>query len=189
MTALTGFRILMPPGWSQYRVDEAGRARFMEKLSARMKQIGNPELDVRLRMLANAQWRRLEQTRTHSVYFPDREIDGLAHLPLSLAVRQHVAPSGTVFADGLGSLTTTAIETYDTATGPIQRWQSEKAGSDDMAGITTRAVGYGFAVPGADGRRGLVFLATIPYPDDADPVLVEGATELVDSIMETFRWR
>ncbi|MDF2919358.1 MAG: hypothetical protein K0S70_3575 [Microbacterium sp.] len=189
MTALSGFRLLLPPGWSRYRVDEDGRKQFIAKLSARLKQVGDPELDVRLRMLANAQWRRLEQTRTHSVYFPDREIDGLAHLPLSLAVRQHVAPAGTAFADDLGSLTRAAIETYDTAIGPIQRWQSDKAGSDDTAGITTRALGYGFGLPGSDGRRGLVFLATIPYPDDADPVIVEGATELVDSIMETFRWR
>ena len=189
MTALSGFRLLLPPGWSRYRVDEDGRKQFFAKLSVRMKQIGNPELDVKLRMLANAQWRRLEQTGTHSVFFPDREVEGLAHLPISLAVRQHVAPSGAAFAGGLGGLTRAPIETFDTAIGPIQRWQSETIGSDENAGITTRALGYGFALPGADGRRGLVFLASIPYADDADPVLVEGATELVDSIMETFRWR
>lgn len=189
MTSLSGFRVLLPPGWSRYRVDDDGRKAFIAKLSARVKQAGNPELDVRLRMLASAQWRRLEQTRTHSVYFADREIEGLAHLPLSLAVRQHMAPTGVVFADDLGTLTRAAIETYDTAIGPVQRWQSEKPGQDDTAGITIRAVGYGFALPGPGERRGLVFSGTIPYPDDADPALVEGATELIDSIMETFRWR
>lgn len=189
MTALSGFRLLLPPGWSRYRVDDDGRKAFIAKLSARMKQVGDPELDVRLRMLASAQWRRLEQTRTHSVYFPDREVQGLAHLPLSLAVRQHVAPPDVEFADDLTTLTRAAIETYDTAIGPIQRWESETRGSDDTAGMTTRALGYGFALPGVDGRRGLVFTGTVPYPDDADPVIVEGATELMDSIMETFRWR
>jgi hypothetical protein len=189
MTSLSGFRILLPPGWSRYRVDDEGRKAFIAKLSARVKQAGNPELDVRLRMVASAQWRRLEQTRTHSVYFPDREIEGLAHLPLSLALRQHVAPVGRAFANDLGTLTSAPVKTYDTAIGSIQRWESEKRGQDDTAGITIRALGYGFALPGPAERRGLIFTGTVPYTDDADPAIVEGATELIDSIMETFRWR
>ena len=189
MTALTGFRILLPPGWSQYRVDEDGRAQFVAKLSARMKQIGNPEFDIRLRMLANAQWRRLEQTRTHSVYLADREIDGLAHLPLSIAVTQHVAPSGVAFADSLAVLAKASIETFDTAIGPVQRWQRGRAGDGETDGIMTRSLGYGFVLPDGADRRGLVFTASILYPQDADPQLVDGAGELIDSIMETFRWR
>ena len=54
MIALTGFRILLARDGRTYRVDEDGRAQFVAKLSARMKQIGNPEFDIRLRTLANA---------------------------------------------------------------------------------------------------------------------------------------
>lgn len=189
MSELSGFRIMMPPGWSQYRADEDGRKKFVAKLATRMKELGHPELDVRLRMLANAQWRQLEQSGTHSVYLADRDVDGLVHLPISLAARQFMAPSGKAFAEGLGTLTRASIDTYDTAIGAIQRWESEIAGKEDTAGLTTRALGYGFALPGDRERRGLVFTASIPYPDGADPALVEGATELVDSIMETFRWQ
>ncbi|QMU97094.1 hypothetical protein FVO59_07535 [Microbacterium esteraromaticum] len=189
MTALTGFRIMMPPGWSQYRVDEESRQRFVAKVSERAKALGQPEFDVRLRMLANSQWRRLEQTRTHSIYLADREVEGLAHLPLSIAVRQQVAPVGADFAAGLRGLTTAEIVTHDTAIGPIQRWESTVEGTGDLAGITTRSVGYGFALPGEQERRGLVFIASLPYPDDADPLLVDAAIELSDSIMETFRWQ
>lgn len=189
MTEITGFRIMMPPGWSQYPVNDEGRARFLAKLSTRMKELGNPELHVRVRMLAASQWRRLEQTRTHSVYFADREIEGLAHLPVSLAVTQRVFPVGATFATGLTTLTNAGIETFDTAIGSVQRWVTETRGADDLAGSVTRTIGYGFGLPGADDRRGLVFVASIPYPDDADPLLVDGATELVDSMMETFRWQ
>ena len=189
MTALTGFRIMMPPGWSQYPVDEAGRQRFLAKVSERAKALRQPELDVRLRMLANAQWRRLEQTRTHSIYLADREVEGLTSLPLSIAVRQHVSPVGADFAAGLKGLTSAEIVTFDTAIGLIRRWESSVEGSGDLAGITTRSVGYGFALPGEHERRGLVFVASLPYPDDADPLLVDAAIELADSIMETFRWR
>jgi len=189
VTALSGFHIMLPPGWSRYRVDEDGRKEFIAKLSARMKDVGHPELDVRLRMLANAQWRKLAQTRTHSVYLADREVDGLVHLPVSLAVRQHVAPAGVAFGDGIRDLTPAQIDVYDTAIGPIRRWESDKPGEGETEGITTRTLGYGFALPDADARRGLIFTASIPYPDGADASLVEAATELVDSIMETFRWR
>lgn len=189
MSGLTGFRILLPPGWSQYRVDPDGRAQFMAKLSARMKQIGNPELDIRLRMLANAQWRQLEQTRTHSVYLADRDVEGLAQLPVSIAVTQHMAPAGTTFVESLGPLARVPVETIDTAIGPIRRWQRVRVGDGETAGITTRTLGYGFVLPDGDDRRGLVFVASIPHPDDADDQLVEGAAELVDTIMETFRWR
>jgi len=189
MTAITGFRLMMPPGWSRYRVDEEGRKQFMAKLGARMKELGHPELDVRLRMLAGTQWRRLEQTRTHSVYLPDREVEGLVSLPVSIALRQHVAPVGVLFGDALRDLTSARIDVNDTAIGPIRRWQADRRGEGATEGITNRALGYGFALPNADDRRGLVFTASIPYPDDAAVVLVDAATELVDTIMETFRWQ
>lgn len=189
MTQLSGFHIMLPPGWSRYRVDDEGRKQFTSRLAARMKEVANPELDVRMRMLAAGRWKELEQSGTHSIYLADREVDGLAHVPISLAVRQHVAPAGVVFADGVQALTRAPVDSIDSAIGPILRWQGEKGGDGDTAGITTRTIGYGFAVPDADGRRGLVFTAAIPYPDGADPALIDGATELVDSIMETFRWR
>jgi hypothetical protein len=189
MTALSGFRIMMPPGWSQYRVDEEGRKRYIAKVSSRMKQLGQPELDVRLRMLATTQWRRLEQTRTHSIYLADREVEGLTHLPLSIAVRQQVSAAGSTFAAGLRTLTTAEIVTFDTAIGPILRWEWTKPGEGELEGIAVRSVGYGFALPEENSRRGLVFTASLPYPDDADPLLVDAAIELADSIMETFRWQ
>lgn len=79
--------------------------------------------------------------------------------------------------------------TFDTAIGPILRWEWTKPGEGELEGIAVRSVGYGFALPEENSRRGLVFTASLPYPDDADPLLVEAAIELADSIMETFRWQ
>jgi len=137
MTAITGFHLMMPPGWSRYRVDEEGRKQFMAKLGARMKELGHPELDVRLRMLAGTQWRRLEETRTHSVYLPDSEIEGTVSLPMSIALRQHVAPVGVRFGDALRDLTSARIDVHDTAIGPVQRWQSDRAGEGETEGSPT----------------------------------------------------
>ena len=105
-------------------------------------------------MLATTQWRRLEQTRTHSIYLADREVEGLTHLPLSIAVRQQVAPSGSTFAAGLRTLTTAEIVTFDTAIGPILRWEWTKPGEGELGGEAA-AERLGDGVEGAEAGGGV----------------------------------
>lgn len=189
MTELSGFQIMMPPGWSRYRANDQGKAQLSAKLAAKVKRASRPDLDVQLRLLINEQWRRLAATQVHSVYLPDQELDGIALLPMSIAMRQLTSATGAQFADGLRAFAKSDVETFDTAIGPILRWRLDSRPDGDLREIVNRTLGYGFPLPGDNQRRGLVFVASLPHLADTDPSMIDGMTELTDTIMETFRWR
>ncbi|NUS40563.1 MAG: hypothetical protein HOP97_02905 [Terrabacter sp.] len=183
-----GFHIMMPPGWARYLVDAEGKAALVAQTSARMRQLSRPDLDAQARSLIQSYWQTLTKQRISAIYLPS---DAGEHaLPLSIAVKQHAAPDGVAFAASLPALAGGApIERFETPIGDVLRWQKDSRGRDEMAGVTSRQLGYGFPLPIAGDRRGMVFLASIAYPDDAAPDAVALVTETADTIMETFRWR
>jgi len=184
--APAGFRISLPPGWSRYLVDDEGKRALIHKTSARMKALGRPDLDAEARTLVEVQWRRLLASRVSAVYLPGETEEVLP--PASIAARQYVAEPGADFHTSVRALSKNIAETIETPYGPVTRWESDEQGEGDFASIRTRRLGYGFGLPGENVRRGMVFFASIPYPDDADPLMVSALTELVDTVMETFRW-
>lgn len=184
--APSGFHIMMPPGWARYLIDDEGKRALIAQTSARMRELSRPDLDAQARTLVEAQWRRLVQTGVAAVYLPTSTNEILP--PASIAVRQHSAKPGMDFEASVRSTAGVGVEVFETRIGRILRWRSEGQGTGDLSSVRTRSVGYAFAVPGND-RRGLIFVAAIPFPDGADPQLVDAMTEMCDTIMETFRWR
>ena len=49
--APTSFRILLPPGWRQFGVDDASRAALEALIRDRLKPAGRPDLDAQLRSM------------------------------------------------------------------------------------------------------------------------------------------
>lgn len=182
----SGFHIMMPPGWARYLVDDEGKRALLRQTSARMWELSRPDLDAQARTLVEGQWRKLIASGVTAVYLPVETTDILP--PASIAVRQHSAQPGRTFEESIRAIAGAPVESFDTRIGRILRWRSEAQGAGDLSAIRTRQIGYGFALPGSD-RRGLVFVSAIPFPDGADPAMVEAMTELSDTIMETFRWR
>jgi hypothetical protein len=178
---------MMPPGWSRYLVDDDGKRALIARTSERMRALSRPDLDAQARTLVEVQWRRLQRSGVTAVFLPGESDDVLP--PSSIAVRQHVAPVGTAFADSVASFAAAALERFQTPIGPILRWVVDTPADGELSAIRSRNVGYGIPLPGEGQRRGLVFLVAIPYPQDADPRMVEAMTEAADTIMETFRWR
>ena len=182
-----GFHIMMPPGWVRYLVDADGKAALVAQATSRMRQLSRPDLDAQTRSMIQSYWQTLTRQRISAIYLPsDAGDDGL---PLSIAVKQHAAPEGVAFEASLPALAGASIERFETPVGVVLRWQKDSRGRDEMAGVTSRQIGYGFPLPIAGDRRGMVFLASIAYPDDAAPDAVALLTETSDTIMETFRWR
>ncbi|MFS2243108.1 hypothetical protein [Microbacterium sp. OR16] len=66
-----GFSILFPSGWTRYFVDDEGRKALTSRLSAQIRALGRPDLDVEARMLINQQWKQLQGRRVGSIYLPD----------------------------------------------------------------------------------------------------------------------
>lgn len=182
-----GFHIMMPPGWVRYLVDAEGKAALLAQTAARMRQLGRPDYDAQVRSMVQSYWQTLARQRISAIYLPSDAEEGT--LPLSIAAKQHAAPEGVAFAASLPALANAPIERFETPIGPVLRWQKDSRGRDEMAGIISRQIGYGMPLPIPGDRRGMVFLASIAYPDDAAPETVALITETSDTIMETFRWR
>lgn len=185
--APSGFHIMMPPGWVRYLVDADGKAALLAQATARMRQLSRPDYDAQMRSMVQSYWQTLARQRISAIYLPSETGDDA--LPLSIAVKQHAAPEGVAFEASLPALAKGPIERFDTPIGPVLRWQQDSRGRDEMAGVTSRQIGYGFPLPIPGDRRGMLFLASIAYPDDASPEAVALMTETADTIMETFRWR
>lgn len=183
----SGFHIMMPPGWVRYLVDADGKAALVTQTTARMRQLSRPDLDAQARSMIQSYWQTLTTQRISAIYLPTEA--GEAGLPLSIAVKQHAAPEDVAFAASLPALADAPIERLETPIGEVLRWQKDSRGRNEMAGVTSRQIGYGFPLPLPGDRRGMVFLASIAFPDDAAPEAVALVTETADTIMETFRWR
>lgn len=186
--APSGFHILMPPGWRRVTVDDAGKKELIADVSARMRELGRPDLDAQARTLIEGQWRQLVLTKTNAVYLPGAQ-DEQTPLPLSIAVKQYSAPLASSFETSIRALAGTEVEEVHGPYGTILRWTKGQSGVDDLAEVRSQVVGYGFPLPGDNPQRGLLFLASIPYLVDTSAEMVEGLVALADTIMETFRWR
>lgn len=182
----TGFHIMMPPGWQRYLVNDSGKRALVQKTSERMKALGRPDLDAEARTLIELQWRRLIRTGVSAVYLPGEAEEVIP--PASIAARQHVA-AGTDFATSVRAQADGACDEFHTPVGAVLRWQVDVEPEQEAGRIRSRRIGYAFPFPEPDTRRGMIFVAAIPYPEDADPQMLEVLTELLDTIMETFRWR
>jgi hypothetical protein len=178
----------MPAGWQRYMVDDEGKRLLTAAVSARMKELGRPDLDVQMRLLIQSQWRQLGASKVSAVYLPGKRDDDLM-TPASIAVKQYVGAPGRDFEASVRAMVTDPVERFDTPIGPILRWVGQLRGKDEMSTINSRQVGYAIPLPGGNERRGLLFLAAVPFLDETDPRMVDALTELCDTIMETFRWR
>lgn len=151
-----GFHIMMPRGWVRYLIDAEGKRAVIAQASARMRELSRPDLDAQARTMIECYWRTLKANRISAVYLPSDPEGGGA--PLSIAVKQHVAPPGRPFADSLRALASGAsVETLDTSIGTVLRWVKDSHGTGEFDGVASRQIGYGFPLPGADEHRGMVF--------------------------------
>lgn len=185
-----GFSILFPPDWSRYFVDDEGRKALTARMSAQIRALGRPELDLEARMLINQQWKQLQNRRVGAVYLPDAPAGGeTAPLPMSFALIQHRARPGTDFESSFREMARGRFEAFDTKIGRILRAESERRGEGDLKEVIGRQIDYGIPLPIEGDGRGMIVSASITTLDDTDADLVSGLTELADTIVETFRWR
>jgi len=133
-------------------------------------------------------WRSLTSGRISAIYLPSEPTE-VGTLPLSIAVKQHMAPAGTEFEASVRTFAKSDLERFDTPIGVVFRWVKDLRGTDEMDGVWSRQIGYAFPLPGEGERRGVLFLSAVAFPSDTDPQVLALLTETSDTIMETFRWR
>jgi len=187
-SAPTGYHLLVPPGWRRFTADLEGKQQLIALASAKLKSLGRPDIDAQVRTLIEQQWSRLATLRADGVYMPGDD-ESAPVTPMTLAVLRQVAPPGLPFGERVRELARTAPTPIETPMGVVHRWETSERSTGELEGTSSRLVGYGIPVPGEEPDRGVIVLVSIPYPNDADRVLVDGLVELADTIVETFRWR
>lgn len=183
-----GYHLMLPPGWRGFEVTDAGLAAVQELVSARFKAVGRPDLDAQMRRLLRQQWDGLRTQLARQVFMQVEE-SGATLLPMSIAVRQFATRQGGVFEQALSTVTGTTLERIDTPIGPVFRGERQLRGKGELAEALTVTVLYGFPLPEPHQRKGLAFIGSIAYLESVDAQVLRGHVELLDTIMETMRWR
>lgn len=186
--APTSFRVLLPPGWRQFGVDDASRAALEALIRDRLKPAGRPDLDAQLRSMVRRYWDRLQRTRAVALYLPTEQATEVP-LPMSIVASKYSAAPGRSLEADLRATVGVEVTRVELPTGPVLRWSSVGDGLDGDDAVRSLTIGHVFPVPGDDPRHGMMLLTGIPHlADGGTDVLLEPLTYLSDAIAETFRW-
>jgi hypothetical protein len=186
--APTSFRILLPPGWRQFGVDDASRAALESLVRDRLRPAGRPDLDAQLRAMVRRYWAGLQRTRAVALYLPTEQATEVP-LPMSIVASRFSAASGGSLEAELRSTVGAEATRVELPTGAVLRWTSTGDRVDGDEAVRSLTIGHLFPVPGDDPRHGMMFVTGIPHlADGGTEVLLEPLTYLADAIAETFRW-
>lgn len=182
-----GYHLMLPPGWRGFPVDDEGLAEVQRLVGAKARAISRPDVEAQLRTVLRDQWQGLRSQLARQVFM---QVDdtGRTLLPMSIAVRQLVAQGGADFAATLAGMTGTQPERFDLPIGPMYRAEREQRGGP-IDGAISVSVLYGLPLPAPHDSKGLAFIGTIGFLEHVDAQLVRAQVELLDTIMETVRWR
>lgn len=189
----TSFRVLLPPGWRRFGVDDASRAALEAVIRERLKPAGRPDLDAQARSMVRRYWDRLQRTRAVALYLPTEQAAEVP-LPMSIVASRYTAAPGRSLDADLRATVGVEVTRVELPAGPVLRWVStgdgaDGEGADGDDAVRSVTIGHVFPVPGDDPRHGMMLLTGIPHlADDGTDLLLEPLTFLSDAIAETFRW-
>ncbi|MGX1695226.1 hypothetical protein ACWIBQ_07605 [Microbacterium keratanolyticum] len=187
-----GYTLLVPPDWGRFGADDAGRDELLALLRARFQAVGRPDLYGQMHASVTQQWQRMRQRGGLELFMPVQPHAAEGSTPMSILTAPWIT-QGSSFADDVAQRAHVAngIETLDSGDGSVVfRWESERRGSDDFAGVITREISYVRPFPGEDPRRGILIMASIVHPGEEEAgAALTAFTALADSIVSTFVWR
>lgn len=186
---MPGYRLLFPPGWAEYGVDEDAERDLLVRTRAKIKPLGRPDLDFSITSSIKSSFRQLRSRDAFALYLPS-ELAGDAVLPMSITASRLVDPLG-------GPLDGRITEIFRDHGGEflgddrnIVRWRRVHRTLDGLPGLSDEQVNYAIPVTGT-GRRMALLLSTSIIRDPAgsiDEDSIELMVELSDSIVGTFTW-
>lgn len=184
----TSFRVLLPPGWRQFGVDDESRAALEALIRDRLKPAGRPDVDAQLRSMVRRYWARLKHTRAVALYMPTEQATSVP-LPMSIVASRYSAAVGRSLESDLRTSVGAEVTRVDLPAGPVLRWTSTSNRVDGDDAVRSLTIGHVFPVPGDDPRHGMMFVTGIPHLANGETdLLLDPLTYLADAIAETFRW-
>lgn len=186
--APSSFRLLLPPGWLQYPVDDDARARLLASVHGRFKQLGRPDLDAQLTAMVRKQWRALKQMGALTLYLPGAKTE--TPIPMSIVAVPYTATAGATLEADVHQRVSVPIEAFDLAHGRVYRWVGVENAVNGENSAFARTISALYPVPGEDPRRGMLLATSIlGLRSGETESMLESLTGLSDAIVETFRWR
>lgn len=186
---MPGYRLLFPPGWAEYGVDEGAERDLLVRTRAKIKPLGRPDLDFSLTSSIKSAFRQLRSREAIALYLPS-ELAGDAILPMSITASRLVDPLG-------GPLDARITEIFRDYGGEflgddrsIVRWRRLHRSLEGLPGLSDEQVNYAIPVPGT-GRRMALLLSTSIIQDPAGSISQDSIDLMValsDSIIGTFTW-
>lgn len=187
--AVPGYRLLLPPGWDEYRPTESTEADFLKRADAPFRAQNRPDLSAQFRSMLKQAFASMRRTEVLAFYLKLPENDELP-LPLSLTVSKRTAPDGGILDPQVAELIREHEAQPLNDDRSMLRW--EKGNTHVFGGqrIATRTVSYLTPVPGTARRQALQFAVVVPHPFGMDPegTPLEQYIFIGDVIMSTFAW-
>ena len=186
---IPGYRLLFPPGWAEYGVDEGAERDLLVRTRAKIKPLGRPDLDFSITASIKSAFRQLRSRDAFALYLPS-EVSEDAILPMSITASRLVDPLGgpldgqitAVFRDHGGEFLGDDRN--------IVRWRRVHRSLEGLPGLSDQQVNYAIPVMGT-GRRMALLLSTSIIQDPAGSISedsIEMMVALSDSIVGTFTW-
>lgn len=185
-----GYTLLTPPNWGRFTADDAGRDQLIARIKERFLEVSRPDLYAQMRTLITRQWQRLRAQAAIEIYMPVvPPVEG--GTPMSLVTVPWIA-QGDFDADVRSKAHTSgAVETLDDGEGGVvYRWENDRQGEGDLAGVFTREIVYVRPFPGDAPSRGLMVMTSITHPGATEGgAALRGFIALSDAIVSTLVWR
>lgn len=186
--APTTFRLLLPPGWSQHPVTDAGRAALARNLRQRFQALNRPDLEAQLLAMLNKQWASLGAMGAVASYLPNEASESAT--PMSIAAVPFTARAAQSLEAEVRERAGATLGVVELPHGKVYRWTESKPGIQADSGLTATTISHLYPVPGERPKRGMLLVTSILHLDTEEGAeMLRALTMLSDAIAETFRWK
>lgn len=184
----TSFRMLLPPGWRGFGVDEGAEQTMAGLLRARFQQAARPELEAAVRANVARYFRSLRSSGATGIYLP---VDAGEEAPvgMSIVASRFTAPDGSTVAASATSRSRGTAGTIDLGPHILHRWTEAQDAPESAEGVAGRSIHYLIEAPNSDRRRAMMLatgLLHVVGEEESEGVALMEA--LSDGIVGTFRW-
>lgn len=188
-TAVPGFRLLFPPGWTRHHPTADDERALLQAMRTKIRPYGRPDLEFQLTAAVKAAFRDLRTRDGIALYLPT-EVDERALVPMTVTAVRLTEPSGASLDQHVGDLFRQYGAEFLGDDHAIVRWRRTFARPKGLEGGINEQVNYLVPVPGT-ARRSAVLLGTSILQSTQEPMSpddLDACIGLSDVIASTFAW-
>jgi hypothetical protein len=183
------YRIMLPPGWTEYLPDNITEQELLREAKIRLRDAHRPDLAAELVGMTKRAFSQMRRTKALAFYMGVPPDEGNV-LPLSITVTKRVAANGFTFDSEVADLIRNQGATPLNDDQVVLRWETSQTHTVGRDKITTETISYLTPIPGTERREALMFVGVVPHPFELSrhDSVIESYVYACDVIMSTFSW-